>query len=138
MKFPLEYRLFVGRFVSFLLAWLALFSTVFLFYGCGPMPNMGGAGKPRPLRMPFIVHNNDIAYPASVTVSWWLGSTVLGSEWREIPAGGSAAFVFAALPDGVEVKAVAWGSGAVWMSPDYKGAKQFDVFYPQGHSRRLP
>lgn len=128
-----------------ILAWFASW-LVLLALGCcsGCSPMLNGHAPPRPWSvkdkpMVFTVRNQDFGYPVTVTVSWWLESTIVGQVTRDIPPGGSQDWTFAALPDGVEVETGIWppSSGYVWMSPDYRGCEQFIVDYPWASTTRV-
>jgi len=79
------------------------------------------------------VHNQDIGYPASVTVTWWHGSSISGSEQQTIPSQGVGLFDTHGFPDGFQVDALAFGQfGRVWSSPEYRDSEVFHIYYPQG------
>jgi len=96
---------------------------------CGPL--LAPPGGPKHSFV-VIVHNLDVAYAETATVTWWVGSAILGSETKLMPAGGWAAFPTGGVPDGFEIDALAWppGSGAVWGRPDYRSTLIFHVAYP--------
>lgn len=111
-----------------------IFLALFLA-SCSPMINGHAPIKDKP--MVFVIHNSDIGYPMSCTVTWWLESTIVGSTTLIIPGGESKGLTFAALPDGIQVEAAAWRP-AVWQTPDYRGTDIFAVDYPSASSTRFP
>lgn len=103
-------------------------------FGCngGPVPPGASAGVPT-AALVVTVHNLDVAYAETATVSWWVASTVLASQAKLMPAGGEASFYLPVFPDGLEVDTVAWpaqAGGLAFGSPDYRGARVFHVCYP--------
>lgn len=80
-----------------------------------------------------MLENGDTAFAETFSVSWWRGSAIVGSETTLIPAGGEWPFFMGALPDGLEIDALAWpaqGGGNVYETPDYRRWKVFHVRYP--------
>jgi hypothetical protein len=101
-----------------------------LVEGCAPMlfGHSPGAG----LAFVVVVENGDTAYAETASISWWSGSTVVGSSTVLMPPGGHATFVLGAVPDGLQLDALAWPGGNVFGGPDYAGATIFHVLYPSG------
>lgn len=136
MKLPYFNAKNFDRFLT-LIAILLVAATVWLLVGCNGQLNSGNG--PKKMSFVVIMHNDDIGYAASMTVSWWTESTVTGSEWRDIPGGGESAFVMGAVPDGFMVQALGWSSspsdGLGWGRPEYFGGNVFHIHYPSGWSR---
>ncbi len=128
--------LFRRRYRSWRIRCLLPFALVAagMVQGCGPMIYGHSGGGPN-YSFTVVVHNNDVAYAESVSVSWWLGSSVVGQSSVVIPAGGSFAFPMGHVaPDGFELDSAAHPApyGQVWQSPDYQGYWIFHVEYPSG------
>ena len=102
--------------------------------GCGPMLN-GHSGSGAKNSFVVVVHNQDLAYPETVVLSWWRDSTIAGISTRMILAGGEAAFAIGAMPDGFELDTTAYPAqlgGQVWQTPEYRDFYVFHVYYPSG------
>lgn len=109
-----------------LLAALALLSA-----SCGPMI---GAGAKQTQRFCVVVHNLDVAYAETASVTWWTDGVIRGRQEQLVPAGGEAVFALSGdRPEGFQIDTLAWpasSGGAVWQGPDYSGALIFHVLYP--------
>lgn len=128
------------------IAWLvfaliAILATTLLFLpGCNGQLAFSGR---KPLQRPFtvLVRNNDPTYPETLTVSWWVDSTVVGSRTVTVGPGATAAVPChgPAYPLGFSVEGTAWPNGVSWSGPDFSGSPAFQVEYPQWPaSRRIP
>lgn len=112
---------------------LFVLAVIWLLAGCN---QQFGSTKPKKQSFVVVLHNGDVGYPASMSVSWWRESTVVGTTWREVPGGGETTLVMGDMPDGFMIEVVGWSSapntGLSFGSPDYATGKVFHVCYPSG------
>lgn len=111
-----------------------LFLLALILIGCGPMIN-GHSGGGQTYGFVVVVHNQDVAFAETATLSWWQGSTIVGSATYLMPAGGEATFVIGPTPDGIELDTTAHpaqAGGQVYQTPDYWGWHIYHVNYPSG------